>query len=235
MAVNNVRGQVRMLHSTGFELQNLSKAYEMWFVSEKEENKDDEDKEENLEIRDESSQDDLIMMEKGENSMLSNEEIMEVVKNIKKDPDALGGEFEDVGDEAKKDKGAVPVPAPVVDTTHTSVTSLIDGNVEFEETPQQMSVGGPPRIKINITKAVVKQPLTKEKDEFEDIKSPEALNEEESNPQRSKFTILNQPPPPGEECLPQNMKPRLYENKHLRKELPVVSKGTEMSGLCSIM
>lgn len=188
-----------------------------------------------MEVGDENSQDDLIIVDKGENSILSNEEIMEVVKNIKKDPDALGGEFEDVGDEAKKDKGAVPVPEPVVDTTHTSVTSLIDGNVEFEETPQQISSGGPPRIKINITKAIVKQPVNKEKDEFEDIKSPEALNDEESNPQLTKLSILNQPPPPGEEPLPQNMKPRLYDIKHLRKEIPMTCKGTEMSGLCSIM
>ncbi|XP_046665109.1 uncharacterized protein LOC124357394 isoform X3 [Homalodisca vitripennis] len=193
------------------------------------------------ELKDEDTQDDLMLildktddsvlvMDKKEDSVLSTEEILEVVRNIKKDPDTLGGEYEEdglvSGIDIKKEKGEVPLPAPVVDTTHATVTCLIDGNVEFEETPQQMNIGGPPKIKINITKSSV-QPKEKE-NELEIVES-----ESSNTTLPATLSLFTQPPPPGEEPVPQSVKPLLRKQK--LQEMPPVLKGSEMSGLCSIM
>lgn len=206
------------------------------------ENEDDSKKENNKEEEelskdeDDNTQDDLIVMDKGEDSIISQAEILEVVRNIKKDPDALGGEYEEVHDpDVKKEKGEVPLPSPVVDTTHATVTCLIDGNVEFDETPHQLNVGGPPKIKINITKPIT-QPAPKETTiEIADSDSSTLERLSLSQPPPPGEECLLQPPPPGEEpvLIPANVKERLIGVE--LQQLPMVAKGQELSGLCTIM
>lgn len=195
----------------------------------------EEDSNEKEEIsKDENTQDDLIVMDKGEDSIVSQAEILEVVRNIKKDPDALGGEYEEVHDpDVKKEKGEVPLPSPVVDTTHATVTCLIDGNVEFDETPQQLNAGGPPKIKINITKPIVQSAPKETTIEITDSDSSTLERLSLLQPPPPGEEGLLQPPPPGEEVLPISVKERL--RKVQLQELPTVIKGKEMSGLCSIM
>lgn len=189
------------------------------------------DKDEEMENNDEESQDNVVLLDKGEDSVLSASEIMEVVRNIKKDPDALGGEFDDNQDpDIKREKGAVPLPQPIVDTTHASVVCSIDGNVELEDTPQQVG-NGPPKIKITITKPAIQSALkdSKESDELELTSSTEAPN----STMAATLSLNSQPYPPGEEPVPQYVKPKLIGRK--LQDLPPVLKGSEMSGLCSIM
>lgn len=190
-----------------------------------------ENMDEETKNNDEESQDNVVLLDKGEDSVLSASEIMEVVRNIKKDPDALGGEFDDIQDpDIKREKGAVPLPQPIVDTTHASVVCSIDGNVELEDTPQQVG-NGPPKIKITITKPAIQSALkdSKESDELELTSCTEAPN----STMAATLSLNSQPYPPGEEPVPQYVKPKLIGRK--LQDLPPVLKGSEMSGLCSIM
>ncbi|XP_054263515.1 uncharacterized protein LOC128986927 isoform X2 [Macrosteles quadrilineatus] len=197
-----------------------------------EESKEGEEKEPETLVNEDSQDDLLMLVDKVDDSILSKDEIMEVVKNIKKDPDALGGEYEE--SDVKKEKGEIPLPAPVVDTTHATVTCLIDGNVEFEEAAQKISQG-PPRIKINISKAI--QPAPKEKKdeskEEEPTETPTIPDIISDNPKVTPTSLNCQPLPPGEEPIPVTKKERLKKAELV--EYPPVARDKELSGLCSIM
>lgn len=107
------------------------------------------------------------------------------------------------------------------DTTHTEVVSTIDGNVEFESglPPSNNMSGISGKIKINITKPIPAI-VPKEKD----LTSEEKKNDE---------IDPSQPLPPGEEPVQLNLKQAL-KGIELKKQ-PVVKKGSELTGLCSIM
>ncbi|XP_023941779.1 pre-mRNA cleavage complex 2 protein Pcf11 isoform X2 [Bicyclus anynana] len=103
---------------------------------------------------------------------------------------------------------------PTIDTTHTTVTSSIDGNVQLDDaTPASaFPLGG---IRINISKSIPSF-ITPVDDKLEDI------------------SIDEEPLPPGEEPeLVYKLKPTLEGVQFSRQ--PPVQKGSELSGLCSIM
>ncbi|CAG9789369.1 unnamed protein product [Diatraea saccharalis] len=100
-------------------------------------------------------------------------------------------------------------PPPVVDTTQASVQSSLDGNTQLEVA----TVRAPPTaIRINISKTVP------------------------TLPERRQEVEKDEPPPPVEEPEPEpeyTMKPQLV-GLHLSRQ-PPVQRGSELSGLCSIM
>lgn len=110
------------------------------------------------------------------------------------------------------------------DTTYADVVPLIDGNVQFESgLPPTSSVSG--KIKINITK-----PLP--------VLAPKEINNKDlvsSDVENNSAELIDpsQPLPPGEESIQLNLKPAL-QGLNVKK-LPPVQKGTELTGLCSIM
>lgn len=110
-----------------------------------------------------------------------------------------------------------------IETAHLDLVSSIDGNIDLETgTPvSTSSIGG--KIKINISKPIL--PLVQPKETKEPIIESEICAET--------FIDPSQPLPPGEEPVQLNMKPAL-KGVELKK-LPVVKKGTELTGLCSIM
>ncbi|PSN35926.1 hypothetical protein C0J52_07167 [Blattella germanica] len=137
-------------------------------------------------------------------------------------------------------------PITTADTTHTAVACTIDGNVQFEESPQLATAGPiPGKIKINITKSLPAASSKEPQSEGETETSVADQNvDSESGPVTTEASResgeegigeeevdTGEPPPPGVE--PVQLKPRLVGRK--LTELPPVMKGTELSGLCSIM
>ena len=137
------------------------------------------------------------------------------------------------------------VQPTAVDTTLAAVACSIDGNVQFEDS-QQISAGPiSGKIKINITKPIAatsKDPQTEESEAvtptldenvIDDPNHIQTENSAESGEDRLGEEEVNsgEPPPPGVEQV--QLKPRLVGRK--LTELPPVMKGTELSGLCSIM
>lgn len=122
-------------------------------------------------------------------------------------------------------------PSPV-----STMTCSIDGNTDTEwNVPVAPATG---TIKINISQKFtpVKPIITSESTSIELPRSPPDFTPTfgEIDP--------DQPPPPGLEMetvvvpkIQREMKPRLITNAKKLKEYPVVNKGKEMSGLCSIM
>lgn len=103
------------------------------------------------------------------------------------------------------------------------MVTLIDGNVEFESGMAPPSSGISGKIKINITKPLPVITTKENKDLVSseiDSTSPELIDP-------------SQPLPPGEEPVQLNVKPAL-QGLTLKK-LPPVQKGSELTGLCSIM
>lgn len=156
------------------------------------------------------------------------------MKNIKQEP--LDDEIMDSEMAIKKEREEIDMPETIVDTTHVAVECSIDGNLQFDDSPQ-IAISAPPRIKINITKQLGTQAVvTKDSKESE---SDTADNEIPVSTPSLPLSVLNtivetqQPPPPGEEPGPLHLKPRLLGKK--LQDLPQLSKGTELSGLCSIM
>lgn len=105
-----------------------------------------------------------------------------------------------------------------VDTTQVAVKTTIDGNVENESTVTTV-VTAPSKIKINISKnlAVVK--------DQENSKEIEASVE--------KSTVEELPKETNTVLVAASIKPALQNRK--LSNLPIVEKGEELSGLCSIM
>lgn len=105
-------------------------------------------------------------------------------------------------------------------TSHPQLITSMDGNVELSApmvmVPTTIS-GGANRIKINISK-----PLP--------VITPKEVNSENSD---SNAVIRPKELPPIEDLEPLSYKPAL-QNVPLKK-LPPVKKGSELTGLCSIM
>lgn len=113
----------------------------------------------------------------------------------------------------------------IVDITHSTNTVSIDGNVELGDSYQAIS--GPTKIKINIAKNHLEEKVVSPKPEEPKVQEDELSNDPIDN---------EQPPPPGEEMITlvaADLKPKLKERK--LTAYPPVTKGTEISGLCSIM
>lgn len=101
-------------------------------------------------------------------------------------------------------------PVAIVDQTITNVVSSIDGNVEMIDAPQ-LAQSAPSKIKITFNK-----PISTE--QFAEKMNPHASTPDDVEP----------------EPLPlKPKKPRIAE-REMKVCLPCV-KGTEVSGLCSIM
>lgn len=122
-------------------------------------------------------------------------------------------------EEINENQTAIVTP----EAPHTEVVASIDGNVEFESgiTPSSGISG---KIKINITKPlpVINPP----KENNKDLVSDSVENDKES-------IDPSQPLPPGEEPIQLHVKPTL-KGIQLNK-LPPVKRGSELTGLCSIM
>lgn len=123
-------------------------------------------------------------------------------------------------------------PSPV-----STMTCSIDGNTDTEwNVPVAPAMG---TIKINISQKitpVLKPVVPVENSSIEPPRSPPDFTPTfgEIDP--------DQPPPPGLEMetvvipkIQREMKPRLMHNVKKLREYPIVNKGKEMSGLCSIM
>ncbi|XP_059050202.1 pre-mRNA cleavage complex 2 protein Pcf11 isoform X2 [Achroia grisella] len=103
-----------------------------------------------------------------------------------------------------------------VDTTHVTVMSSIDGNVQLDATtaPVASLLGG---IRINISKTI-----------------PSFVTNIQDDKLLEDISMDDEPLPPGEEPeLEYTLKPTLEGVEFVRK--PPVNKGSELSGLCSIM
>lgn len=108
-------------------------------------------------------------------------------------------------------------PVAVVDQTYTNVVASIDGNVEMIEAPQ-VTPAAPSKIKITFNKPITTETSEKKVEKNDSSNDGVEVTQEEEDP----------------EPLPlKPKKPRLAE-RELQMCLPVV-KGTEVSGLCSIM
>ncbi|XP_045529689.1 pre-mRNA cleavage complex 2 protein Pcf11 isoform X1 [Pieris brassicae] len=106
-------------------------------------------------------------------------------------------------------------PPVTIETTHTTVTSSIDGNVQLDDATAApaLPIGG---IRININKVVTSFISPQEDKMLEDISADD------------------EPLPPGEEPeLEYKLKPEL-ENVQFSRQ-PPLQRGNELSGLCSIM
>lgn len=113
-------------------------------------------------------------------------------------------------------------PSETVDTTQAEVVSTIDGNVEFDSGAPPVASGVPNKIRINITKSLAPvQP-----------KEPAQPKEIEQSPM-IELIDPSQPLPPGEEPIQLNLKPAL-QGLSLKGQ-PVVKRGHELTGMCSIM
>jgi hypothetical protein len=165
-------------------------------------------------------------------------EIKEPESELKAEPEQKETE-EGIGDDDVE-----PI-APAADTTHAAVACSIDGNVKFEDSPKITSGPISGKIKINITKSLTSVAAKESQSEGEvetlvadqstDNESdpvPTEANRESKEEATSDENVDSQePPPPGVESV--QLKPRLVGRK--LTELPPVMKGTELSGLCSIM
>ncbi|XP_069362227.1 pre-mRNA cleavage complex 2 protein Pcf11 [Maniola hyperantus] len=109
------------------------------------------------------------------------------------------------------------VPVTIDTTTHTTVTSSIDGNVQLDDAAPAPAfpLGG---IRINISKSI-----------------PSFITPtQDSDKMLDDISIDEEPLPPGEEPeLEYKLKPALEGVQFSRQ--PPVQKGSELSGLCSIM
>jgi pre-mRNA cleavage complex 2 protein Pcf11 len=163
-------------------------------------------------------------------------EIKEPETEIKIEPDRETEEG--IGEED------VEPTAPAVDTTYAAVACSIDGNVKFDDSPQITPGPAPGKIKINITtlpSVVAKEsqnegevemlPADRSTDKEPGPVLADASREYGEDGAGEEDVDSQEPPPPGVE--PVQLKPRLVGRK--LSKLPPVMKGTELSGLCSIM
>lgn len=112
---------------------------------------------------------------------------------------------------------------PKGDTTHAELVSSIDGNIELDTGMPATANSIGSKIKINISKPL---PVVLPKETKE-------ISAGDSEISAEIFIDPSQPLPPGEEPIQLNVKPAL-QGLELKK-MPVVKKGSELTGLCSIM
>ncbi|XP_053616677.1 pre-mRNA cleavage complex 2 protein Pcf11 isoform X2 [Plodia interpunctella] len=108
------------------------------------------------------------------------------------------------------------VATTVADTTHARVTSTIDGNVQLDAASPAAAAAPLGGIRINISKL------------------PAFVNNNTNDQMLEDISADDEPLPPGEEPeLEYKLKPNL-EGIHFSRQ-PPVQRGSELSGLCSIM
>jgi len=125
-------------------------------------------------------------------------------------------------------------PSPV-----STMTCSIDGNNDTEGiVPVAALALGTIKINISQKTTPVVKPVVPSKDTSSSV---ERQSPQDFTPAFGEFDP-DQPPPPGLEMetvvaakVQREMKPRLMHNVKKIKEYPMVNKGKEMSGLCSIM
>lgn len=123
-------------------------------------------------------------------------------------------------------------PSPV-----STMTCSIDGNNDTEwNIPVAPAMG---TIKININQKIT--PVVKLTAPVEDMSVEQRQSPSDFSPTFGEIDP-DQPPPPGLEMetvvapkIQRELKPRLMQNVKKLKEYPIVNRGKEMSGLCSIM
>lgn len=132
---------------------------------------------------------------------------------------------EQVSTEKDGDVEVVPLDEPEENfPTHSEMVTSIDGNMEIVSSSQSSVASSgvsANRIKINISKSLPVI-LNKEKESAPDSGFPSET-----------YIDPSEPFPPGEEPDPKQLKPGL-EGVNLKK-LPPTKKGSELTGLCSIM
>ena len=111
----------------------------------------------------------------------------------------------------------------IIENSETIISS-IDGNTELVETTSSIQV---PKIKLNISNL---KPKEAEKPSISETEShvPWKQKEIEASEMKAESDEL----PPGEEPSVA-LKPRMMNRRF--KQIPIVTKGHEDSGLCSIM
>lgn len=119
----------------------------------------------------------------------------------------------------------------------STMTCSIDGNNDTEwNVPVAPATG---TIKININQKIA--PAVKLKTPIEEMVDEQQQSSSDFSPTFGEIDP-GQPPPPGLEMetvvapkIQRELKPRLMNNVKKLKEYPIVNRGKEMSGLCSIM
>lgn len=110
-------------------------------------------------------------------------------------------------------------------TVHSELVPSIDGNIELvSSVPSSVTTSGisANKIKINISKPLPVIPNNKDKDNFIETPFPSET-----------YIDPSEPFPPGEEPASINLKPALKVVNLVK--LPAVKRGSELTGLCSIM
>lgn len=110
-------------------------------------------------------------------------------------------------------------------TVHSELVPSIDGNIELvSSVPSSVTTSGisANKIKINISKPLPVITANKDKD-----------NASEGTFPSETYIDPSEPFPPGEEPEPVSLKPALKGVKLAK--LPAVKRGSELTGLCSIM
>ncbi|KAL3266670.1 hypothetical protein HHI36_010832 [Cryptolaemus montrouzieri] len=158
----------------------------------------------------------LLMLQNGMPIKVKTEPIDEADEENEFDTSLVGGQdlSLEVLEEAKE---------PEIGQTHASFVPSIDGNLEMDTSAPTPVTSVSGKIKINIHKPL---PVIPAKDSNKDI-----FSESDTLPE----TVIDpsQPLPPGEEPILLKLKPAL-QGVHLKK-LPPVQKGSELTGMCSIM
>lgn len=196
--------------------------------------------ENDAENEDDSDVEEVQLIEQPIEEIIINDDINDLEPNLEtlnvEDIIAVQKEVDSLAEETVAEVEPVEIVDKIVDITSVPNVATIDGNIELGDSLQVVSTGT--KIKLNIAK-----PATHNEEKPSSPKSPanevEPVSDAEmddlmNGPPKELTTINAQPLPPGEELVTAaEIKPRLKERK--LTEYPQVAKGTETSGLCSIM
>lgn len=114
--------------------------------------------------------------------------------------------------------------SPGVIAVHSELVPSIDGNIELVSSVPSVTTSGisANKIKINISKPLPVINTNKDKETIVEGQFPSET-----------YIDPSEPFPPGEEPVPVSLKPALRGVNF--KKLPAVKRGSELTGLCSIM
>ena len=178
---------------------------------------------ESYEILDDEEEEDEIMRDPFSN-------MKSQLKDKQTEMDTSGNESEEIDSVTVKTEKIDLINLNLIgNPSHVTETISLDGNSEFSA-PKMLV---PKKIKINISSIIQKNTIEENSNDqhnnnISSSVSNNAMIEENT------LTFNNiEPLPPGEELYPAHIKPRLV-GKRLA-EVSSVSKGKELSGLCSIM
>ncbi|KAK2715961.1 hypothetical protein QYM36_010503 [Artemia franciscana] len=178
-------------------------------------------KEEEVKIKEEVSEElpPEVKSEKIEDSLETSESVVDTSVVVTEEISEIR---RDAGTPIKDERIISPVP-DIIENSETIISS-IDGNTELVETTSSIQV---PKIKLNISNL---KPKEAEKPSISETEShvPWKQKEIEASEMKAESDEL----PPGEEPSVA-LKPRMMNRRF--KQIPIVTKGHEDSGLCSIM